>query len=187
MKNTIYKSESFLKLGFLVGIVLPILGGGLLRSLGIAINIMALVRMCGIPNFGPYISKVLKNDFFYNLLYVVIISFIGQYTSTVFFFPLAVHFLLGASIFLTQNPDKLTFILKVQALNNMMQVACRSKDALMEVKCYTELGIAVYMIVLAVMGKGPLVAVLIYVPFLAFKFTQIPSMNAAIQKLRRFV
>jgi len=187
IKNAIYKNESYLKLGFLVGMVLPILGGGLLRSLGFAINLMALVRMCGIPNLGPYFPKLLKNDFFYNLLYVIIISIVGSYTTTVFFFPLGVHFLLGASIFLTQNPDKLSFIMKVQSLANMLNVACKSKDSLMETKCYTELAVAVYMIILAAIGKGSIVAVLVYLPFLAFKWTQIPSMQASIYKLRRLV
>jgi Transmembrane protein 33/Nucleoporin POM33 len=184
LKLKIYKYESYLKFGFIIALILPIFGASILRILGIVINVIAIVRMCNLPNSPTFLQKLLVNDFFFNLLYVVDISFLCRYNSTIFYFPLLLHYLLGLSIFLTGNPTELSFIMKNQTAQNLIIIAKNSKDMLMETKCLLEVAIGLYILVLGLLGKGPLIAVIFYVPFLLYKKAKNPTMTKAITNFR---
>lgn len=184
LKNKIYKIESYLKFGFIIALILPIFGAGILRIISLAICGMAIVRMCDLPNSPTFMKKLLVNDFFFNLLYVVDVSFLCRYNTTIFYFPLVLHFLLGLSIFLFANPHELKFVLANQTANNLLLIAKNSKDMLMETKCLLEIAIGLYIVILGVIGKGPLLSVLLYLPFLLFKKAQIPAMTKAINNFR---
>jgi hypothetical protein len=184
LKLKIYKVESYLKFGFVIAMILPLFGPGILRILGIVINALAIVRMCNLPNSPTFWSKIMVNDFYFNLLYVLDVSFLCRYNSTIFYFPLLLHYLLGFSMFLIGNPTELTFILKNETAKNLVLIASNSKDMLMETKCLLEIAIGIYMVILGVIGRGPLLSVILYLPFLLFKRAKIATMKTAITNFR---
>jgi hypothetical protein len=188
IKQAIYKVEGYLKLGFLIFTIFPILSGSFLVINGVIINILALIRQAGMLPFSiAFFRKISKNDFFFNLLYIINVCIVGGYSTTVFFFPIAIHFLLGTAIFVTQKPGTFGFILRNQQFNNLIQIAKLSKDMLMETKCIVELGIGVYLLILFALGKGPLVGFITYLPFLFYKYTNSPTMMMTVSNLKRKV
>eukprot|EP00330_Aristerostoma_sp_ATCC50986_P012156 CAMPEP_0114584542 /NCGR_PEP_ID=MMETSP0125-20121206/8225_1 /TAXON_ID=485358 ORGANISM="Aristerostoma sp., Strain ATCC 50986" /NCGR_SAMPLE_ID=MMETSP0125 /ASSEMBLY_ACC=CAM_ASM_000245 /LENGTH=149 /DNA_ID=CAMNT_0001779003 /DNA_START=481 /DNA_END=926 /DNA_ORIENTATION=- len=144
---------------------------------------MGIVRQLKSP-VTLNVHKIFSNDFFFNLIYILIVNVYAKKTGTLYMFPLALHFLLGVSNYIVQNQQTFGFLMKQPKFYALMHICTGSKEMLMEVKGVAELGLGLYFFALAALGKfDPLVAAA-YPAYLGYRYYMSESMKGSIRFLK---
>ena len=130
------------------------------------ICLLGIIRQCKIPKFSKeYGIKLITNEFAQNLFYIVPFMFFPGSKHLIYYFPLAIHFYLGACQYVFMKQPALYSLFKgiidfIRRNDRIIKVQ-RAKLEVLEIA---------FILILTIAGKSSLVLVLLYGNFIRIKY-----------------
>lgn len=188
VKEEIYNMEGYLKLGFFVAVLIPMVPKNLAQVAGFIACLLGLVRQnLSVSLSKAYFLKLISNEFLLNLLYIGTVWMLDNKQSVFFMLPVAMYLLLGAAEFLTRNTAKFGIIMSRPQFSNLINIIKGSRATIMECKYQMELFILAYLLVLVILKQSSPFNFALYVVTFIFKFTQSPILQKVIIDLRGLI
>ena len=186
VKEDIFQMEGYFKLGFFLAFIIPLIPKQLAHIAGLIGCLLGLVRQnCSFPSLKAFVKKLLGNEFLSNLLYIVCVWVLEEKEGALFMLPIFLHFTIGASEYITRNPTKFDFIIKIAQASYLMNIVKTYRMTVMENKCRVELFIGLYLAALCAFGQANIINISLYVIFLVFKVLFNDTMRLTLKNIQK--
>lgn len=163
LTNSLFTIEAFLKLNFLVSIVIL---QDFANWIALLICILALIRQCKRPRWNKeYAEKIVYNEYFHNIWYMVPFFLFQRQSNIIYFAPLAIHVWIGVCEYINLKGGKILEILK-----GPVEKTRTKRVYLMGLKQKIEIFMFFYLIILMFVSQTNLMVIILYSNYLRIKY-----------------
>ena len=178
--NILFSLEGFLKFNFLISmIILP----DYASFIALGICVLALIRQCKRPRWNKeYAEKLIYNEYFHNIWYMVPFFFFPKQQSFIYFIPLGIHSWIGLCEFINLKKGKLYELLK-----NPVDKTRNKRAYLMSMKQKVEIFQLFNLVVLLFLAQSNLLIILLYSNYIRIKYVVNKNLMLAFYEINLWI